>query len=798
MNRRAWLLAPLLACSTLQPIEPPTVCLDDSACAEGEVCLEGNCFEATLPARDVIGLDVIGGLESDFRVELRGTDQSVLRIDRTPLRYSVSLDNRTLEDDKIVAGVRDELRISLRETYDYADEQSRSVRLTGSLRLSQASRLGREAVSLDNQTIAGVDPMGAPIEDPAIVVPWSRYAQEDVAADIPLLLMVSAEDGLDEATKTFVHRGLVYRQLMRPQLPGGAGLHDFTIRTRRECHRKVQGSVILASGGLTGAIVDLQFTHARRDADAGAICDPEPETGTPAVCSPQTIASPDGADGLPECITVNECPAPYGCHPTGKDDGSKRCGCDRDEQCPQGQVCELGSNRCALDIADLPATRGSVATDPGTGAYAAWIYSYCDADLEADREMEFVITATPRGADSTTPAPLPALTYRNAIDFLWAGGPPFPPGEADKICLPDWQPPQPLAFQFATAPQEIYVDARDRPWVCCTPACLAVGAKDSAPPPAPAMCPLGATVTARTIFTPDLEQWKDAYCMDLDRPDPSVPLGSQRVTYGPFSLPDCAQSGTCTLPLSRGEDSLDYEIQIEPPVGSLIRSARLPTQRVDAGTTSIAQPPLEYRVLLRGRVDLHQDVCTAIQEGDGSSIDDCQASAEVMAERLRMPDEPPGEVLGPFFYTAETIPDRGGDFVLPVNPGVYLVTAVAQSGTPGGPARIQVLDLRIGSPLLDERGPMPSADLKAPIVLDPGTLVTVELDQVDRNSAAIPLDLAGWKPIAGHESLDLNRPDTCHGNKDRGCQIRRLRRSGLAPTQEQYVKYLTRTPAKPD
>jgi hypothetical protein len=796
VNRRAWPLAPLLACSTLQPIEPPTVCLDDSACADGEVCLEGNCFEATLPPRDVIGLDVLGGLESDFRVELRGTDRSVLRIDRTPLRYSVSLDNRTLEDDKIVAGVRDQLRITLSETYDHASDKNQSVSLTGSLRLAQASRLGREAVSLDNQTIAGVDTMGAPIDDPAIVLPWARYAQEDADADIPLLLMVSAEDGLDEATNIFVHRGLVYRQLMRPQLMSGAGVHDFTIHTRRECHRKIQGSVILASGGPADAIVDLQFTHARRDAEAGAICDPEPETGTPAVCSPQTLASPDGADGLPECITVNECPAPYGCHPTGEDDGSKRCGCDRDEQCPPGQVCELGGNRCALDLAELPATRGSVATELDTGAYVAWIYSYCEADLEADREMEFVITATPRGPDATAPAPLPALTYRSAIDFPGAAGAPFPPGDADKICLPDWQPPQPLAFQFATDPQEIYVDAMDRSWVCCTPACLAVDPKVTDVPPAPATCPLGATITARTIFTPDPQQWKDAYCMDLDRTDLEVPAGSQRVTYGPLARTDCAQDGTCELPLSRGAEFLDYEVQIEPPVGSLIRSTVLP-QRVDAGTASVAQAPLEYRVLLRGRVDLHQDVCNAIQEGDGSSIDDCQASAEVMAERMKMPGEAPGEVLGPFFYTAETIPDRGGDFVLPVNPGVYLVTAVAQSGTPGGPARIQVLDLRPGSALVDSSGPMPIADLKDPIVLDPGTLVTVELDQFDRNSAAIPLDLAGWKPIPGYPDLDLNHASACHGAKDRGCQIRRLRRSGLAPTQEQYVKYLTRTPAKP-
>ena len=75
--------------------------------------------------------------------------------------------------------------------------------------------------------------------------------------------------------------------------------------------------------------------------------------------------------------------------------------------------------------------------------------------------------------------------------------------------------------------------------------------------------------------------------------------------------------------------------------------------------------------------------------------------------------------------------------------------------------------------------------------------MTIELDNFDRSSVAVPLDMAGWKgQIAGYPDLDLNDANTCYGGSGRGCLIRRLRpgKSGLSPTQEQFVKYLTRAP----
>ena len=779
-----------LACSTLAEVQPPKGCVVDDDCDPGFVCGNRICYPSALPPRDLIGLDVFGtGLGSSLRIEIRGDDTAVLRINRTPIRYSVSLDNRTE-----APGVRDKIGLKFTETYATADTVEK-IAVPASLILTQQSRLGRDPVRSSVRRYI-TDEMGQPLSGDSVSISWARYDRDPLGQDIPLLLQVTPDDGIDPKTVIDVHRGLVYRQLVRAQLEEGAGVHGFEITTRRECHRRINGTVLVDGGEPPAGPVDVEFRHAARDPMLGPICEAMPESGTAAVCSPQTITP----NALPECITVNDCPAPYGCHAV--DDGEdRRCGCTSDDQCPTGQVCELESKRCALDLAGLPATRGNTATTPEKpGAYEAWIYTYCDDALTADREMEFVVTATPRSPDPSggVPPPLPTLRYRSSIDFPWGNGMPPPAADAKTLCLPDWEPPQPLKLAISSAPRELYVDTMENAWVCCSPTCL-VDTDTGVPPTAPASCPLGAVVTASTVYTPDPDAWKLANCMALDTSAP-LPEGSQRVGYGPFDRTNCGQTGACEVPLSRGSDALEYEIRIEPPVGSLIRSTVLPPQVVDAATTEITAASLEYRVLLRGQVALptavEADTDTDTTGGGPLCDGICQVNAEIMAERLRLDGEDAASVPGPYFYTAQTIPGSVGKFVLPVNPGVYLVTALPQAGAVGGPAKIQVVDLRLESPLVDDSGPMPVADLQDPIVLDVGALVTIELDSFDRNSTAIPLDMAGWRgQIAGYPDLDLNSSATCLSAAERGCQIRRLRpgQSGLSPTQEQYVKYLTRT-----
>ena len=260
------------ACSTLAEVEPVSSCVSDDECnakIPGQVCGGGICYDASLPPRAAIGLDVLGsGLDSSLRVELRGDDTSTLRIDRTPIRYSVSLDDRKLDNEKIVPGVRDQLQITLSETYNSGDKD-RTIALAGNLTLSQASRLGRDAVVSNPLRFELVDPMTMQaLEDPLISVPWARYDRDKDGNDTPLLLAITADDGRDPDTNIQVYRGLVYRQLVRPQLPG-VGTHTFAMRTRRECHRKIHGTLRLTNGGVPPSPADISFRHARRDPDAG-------------------------------------------------------------------------------------------------------------------------------------------------------------------------------------------------------------------------------------------------------------------------------------------------------------------------------------------------------------------------------------------------------------------------------------------------------------------------------------------------------------------------------------------------
>lgn len=798
------LLALPLACSTLADPEPASVCVSDDDCnkARGEICGAGTCYASNLPARAEIALDVSAvGAGGSFRLEVHGPDRAVDRIDTRPIRYQVGLDNRGE-----VPGARDELRLSVLETYRFGSEVA-EVPLRATLTPSQSSRLGVTATKvLPPLRFDPLDADGKPLDPvPALSVPWAHYDSNDRSPfysrpepepERPLIVTIAPDDGIDPISKIDVQRGVVYRQLVREQ-QATSGTHTFTLHTDRDCHRKLHGSALVV-GEATSAppvAIAVELVHARRD-PADPICDPAPATGTPAVCSPATIARVRDYKPVP-CTTKSQCPQLLGCYPGDDDDGGRVCGCERDSECQPGQVCELGSRRCALDLASpelgtgglgLSATEAGVATTADKPEFEAWVYTYCEDDLEGDREMEFVVRANPSSPGGDVPPPLPPLNFHTSVDFVWQNGE-RPRAELKNMCFPDWSAPQPLAFDVSSAPQELYRGPNDQPYVCCSPACLDQG-KPS--PTAPAACRLAATITARTIFTPDKARWDEFSCMALDSADPSVPAGSQRITYS-FDRNTCT-GGACDIALSAGRDRLEYEIRVEPPAGSLIRSMVVPVpQVVEPTTTALVLPRLEYRVLLRGSVSVDPSECPR-KPTDGSPAIDCPR-ASILVERLRVPDEEPA--LAPIFLTASTIAGSNGNFVVPVNPGVYLVTALPASGSPGGPADIRVVDLRLDSKLVDRSGPIPVADLGSPLALNVGRLVTVELEGFGRNSKAVPLDVGYWaeKPLTlGGKTLNLNDPETCHGSQNRGCAIRRLRLAGsvLSLTQESYVKYLAR------
>jgi len=791
-------LLSLLACSTLAAPEPADICVSDEDCdrAGGEICGAGTCYASNLPARNEVALDLTAAsADGSFRLDIYGPDHAVERIDTRPTRYRVSLDNKGE-----LTGVRDELLLTVLETYRFGNEVD-EVPVRANLTPTQSSRLGVATPKALPLRFDPFDENDQPLDPrPTIVLPWAHYDSNDKSPayaspqpepERPLLIAISADDGIDPESKIDVQRGIVWRQIVREQ-QALSGSHAFTLQTDRDCHRKLHGSALVVGEGTPPPVsVAVELVHARRD-PSDPICDPAPATGTPAVCSPQTLARVSAYKPVP-CTAKNQCPQLLGCYPTEADDGSRACGCGSDAECPTGQICAIESRRCALDLASpdlgtgglgLSATEAGVATSVEKSDFEAWIYTYCEDDLQGDREMEFVVRATPTSPGDDAPPPLPPLSFHTSVDFVWQNGE-RPRGELNNMCFPAWAAPQPLAFDVSSAPQELYRGADDQPFVCCSPACLDLGKAAPAPP---ASCRLAATLTARTIFTPDPELWSAFSCMELDAADTSVPAGSQRITYS-FDRSACSE-GACDIALSPGVDSLEYELRVEPPAGSLIRSMIVPSQRIDPTTTSVALPQLEYRVLMRGKVTT--DGCPA-PSSDGPAIDCPRAS--ILAERLRIPDEEPA--LAPLFLTTSTIAGSNGAFVLPLNPGVYLVTALPASGSPGGPADIRVVDLRLDSKLVDASGPIPIADLSSPFALDVGRLVTFELEDFGRSSKAVPLDVGYWasKPLTFNGlPLNLNDPATCYGSLNRGCQIRRLRLAGsfLSLTQESYIKYIAR------
>lgn len=789
----------LLGCSTLAEPQDGKSCQDDAGCPVGEGCNNGVCYPSQLPPKDGIALDIRSEELSDqpaYRIELVGSDPTLARIlDGRPNRYSARLEQWTYGSGEPIPGARDRLEFVVTERRAVAVE-GEPIELTrpSSLILRERSRIGRADL------VAGIGsllrfPGGDGDFDPA-VQPWPFDGRGQEFRD-RLLIEISPDDDADDPeddTDMAFRRGLVYRQLVRENRKV-EGAHDFDLRTIRECHRPISSKLRFPDGqpplppvGPEDTLVaGVAMRHAGRRSDDGLVCDPDPKPDTPAICSPSTIEP-----ALKQtCTGASWCPPGYGCYDAPSGDG-KLCGCMSDAECPAGQVCNLELQACALDLTDLPANKPgqTVALVDGDPIRTA-VYTYCDDDPEVGREMEFSITASP---DVRTG--LPRLNYRAVLDFPWEEGA-QPPINMKPICLPTWPPAQTIDLELLGAPAEIHAGSPVS-WVCCSTDCLH---EEGATPSAEEDCKnkVRAAIGVTGLFKLTVEQqaqWTAADCMPL-QDDPSAGV---RVAYNSGSCP-ADETGPCRVALSSGvpgDGGLDYDLRIEPPVGSIFRSDTVPLH-VDAGTTE-ASYELKYRVLLRGAVTLESpDLCKDSNEADDKPAD-CTPRAEILAERIVRPEDPTDPPPpGPYLFTTTTLPAYPGEYVLPVNPGVYLVTALPQLGVDdlfAGPADITVIDLREDSPNVRKDGELLVADLD--LVLRAGATYTVELFDFDLSSRIIPLDLVSWVQRLKFEGnfLDLSRAGdegTCYP-KTEGCQIRRLR-PGNRPaqlTQEGLLKYTTR------
>jgi hypothetical protein len=181
---------------------------------------------------------------------------------------------------------------------------------------------------------------------------------------------------------------------------------------------------------------------------------------------------------------------------------------------------------------------------------------------------------------------------------------------------------------------------------------------------------------------------------------------------------------------------------------------------VTPDTAELPTFELVPRVLLRGSIE-----CTKA---------DCSAQNAVFAaERLRTEDDDT-DLPGPFYFEARA--DTLGNFMLPIDPGLYVVTAFPAIGQRGGPAPFAILDLREGSDLLTEIDGVLHATLDDPLALDNGVLVRVQLRDFPVSTTVFPLDLGSWTYQSDFpKEYDLNDPLTCISSSVRGCDIRRIR-----------------------
>lgn len=783
-----------VACSTLAEIEQSRECKVDDECLDqggkstGKICYLGSCVEDRLPPRAPLAVDIRSEPLGDpaFRVEVLGADVALDRnLTDRPYRYRISLANVDVEgeEDKVISGVRDLLKIAVTETRTKLQEgeDATTVPLAGSFTLSQSSRLGRSALSTP---LLFYPPMGGDESEgvPHIDLPWPRYDPVDDEADLPLIVeLLPDADGepLVMGNKSY-GRGIVYRQIVRRN-DGIAAQHNVSLSTVRECHRETTGMLRFPDGvptppplldGETAPKISvaLRYEGKKASGDKPRACDP---SGAPAppLCSVETLTQQPS----PECQTATQCAPPSTC--VEVEPGVRRCGCSNDDHCFPGDVCNLEQHLCALDLTDRPATK-SFPVDPAQPDFSTWIYTYCDDDVGASREIALIVDVTP-----DIRLGLPTMQFRAAIDYsLNFDG--EPKGSAiPPLCLPTWQTVQPITLRQTQPPARVF-QADTRVWVCCDTTCVDPGA--SGVPDAAATCPLRGTLTATTTAT-----------THLDDPNPKGPWHGchQEGNYtGSVNLGDCAaDKPECQVQLSAGPASPGqqaYQLAIESPVGSIFQSA---TIGIDVATgTSALDLQLPYRVLLRGRVAVAD--CTVAPEGGT-----CTPEAEIVAERI-IKDEPPG-TLGPFFYTTSTLPGTLGEYVLPLDPGLYFLTALPKitiGTSQTAPAPILILDLRPGSKLVRDEDGVPVAEGPDLLLAKSGVTYTIELDDFDLSTRAIPLDRTSWKGISFEfDTYDLNAPGVC--DRTLACKIRRLR-PGNSPvylTQERLLNYVTR-PASPD
>jgi len=797
------LLAAAMGCSTLAPKAPEVECTTNEECVErlgvGFVCAVDVCRDGSnVPPIEYIGLDVqevLGG-QTRFRAEVAGCDAEVIDDDTSNGVQVLSVPRREVAQ-----------RLRLAAYNELPPDTGAPSVVPSTFTVSQDSRFAREA----QERQVTYDPED-PSTDPTVELSWPRYTVDNdlpsALADGGYLLWETQPLSDEDSTP----RALRY-QFITPPVSLGEGeapcLTDLDCCPQGEtCDPDdVRNACVTTLGECRHPFDDTAvytYTYVYNEG-----CDRELNGRVVTVNDNLDVLGPMRGAGivLRHADTEGEDPLTL----TRLDDPSlaeREPECSPSVPCPDGLVCNETTEQCDLPLPGLTAWTGTVPTEADDGVagnFEARVYIYCDA---------FPTTTTTRSFDATiTPpdelgAPSVTLHIDAVFDPVQPGGN-SPADYSGDLCVPTIGAQEDITLALSGAPRSLLPG-----YTCCDIDCLPRTADDaeSGPPEASSQCS-GATSGSTPVFRAEtplilddevLTRWNadDSPCVPV-RPDENDAVGVLRRSgsCGTTSMTgtpeDDALQCNLQLPANSAEGARTYDLRIETPTGSVSGSVDTNIDVAAEPGTTIYDIALPDRIMVRGRVVVGD--CDEDGEADG----DCGSpGAQVLAERLRMAGETVANTPGPYFHQVPTFYDptaadgeRDGSYVLPLDPGVWIVTALPDSGTDGGPAHLSLLDLRTGATQREKN-----------FELEPGILVTIDVSSFDRRSAIIPLDTGSWaletddqlthpdRMGQPDEVLDLGAPGEClSADATIGCRIRRLvAGSSLPPSQIGQVRFTTR------
>jgi hypothetical protein len=790
-----------LGCSTLAPKPEPTTCSSSADCDDDQVCEQGFCLDARAkPPQVYVGFDLQqqAQVENGYRLEIAGCDVEV----------EVNASSGVNAIEVLREPVQMQLNLQVFQG-QFVNEPTVADMLLADFELTQSSRFARDVVT---QTVRAPTIEGTDTVLPTTIF-WPRYHAADSIPPLPsdvggaghILWKIAPYEPLSSTTGP---RATMYRALQPPIADGYPPDHELVETDRAPELRPCTGD-------------NFQCCPAPEDCEAEDVVDAcvPPEYGEPgitsAVCrAPGTpiltfdVEYDTNCDRPVDARVVRVDPVdltPIGDPVDGAtftiryaDFENERLGlsaigspwpmdareCTRDDECVDDvQFCNRDTNHCEVALTGLVAAGGSTSAGV-TRNLQSRVFSYCEDEDNVPLDRSFSIRIDPPPT-----AALPPMTYEVDVEFdPSVGDPPTEDlgGDTNKaLCMPDLGPTSQIAVELRGSPAPLL--GGTLLYECCDLDCLPTDAS-STPPARPDSCGvIGATVDATTRVQVDVETWssEESGCVPPVMNDQGVVGVLTRSAMCPSN-----EDGPCLLELPL-DYTATYEVRVESPTGSVLQSI---DRTLDVGTPVSTDPiPMELplRSIVRGRVTLAPELCDPAEEVDA----DCGSEgAQVLAERLRVGKESTANTPGPYFHQVETFrdPDTGdGAYVLPLDPGVWIMTALPDPGTAGGPAKYVLVDTS-GVPEFDQ-----------PFVLEPGILVTLDLATFDRSSLVLPLDIGSWRfqpelltpdEDDGPALIDLMQPGACLGDPNRGCSIRRLVTStGLSLTQVGQVRFTARS-----